>query len=97
MRFSVCEVETDIFMYLGLKVMSFFQENAVDLHSLGRIPQHPRQRSGGSHIDSVKGMSLLLGVLPVTRPKSNVCTALTTQKNKENIGNISHAQNTIVF
>jgi len=50
MRFSVCEVETAIFMYLVLKVLSFIQENTVDLHTLGRVPQHPRRRSRGNHL-----------------------------------------------
>jgi len=53
--FSVCEVEIAIFMYLALKVLSFFQENAVDLHSLGRILEHP----GGNRLDPVKGMSVI--------------------------------------
>jgi hypothetical protein len=41
--------------------MSLTQGNAVDLHSVGRVPQHSRRRSewgGGGRIDPVKNMTL---------------------------------------
>jgi hypothetical protein len=87
--------------------MSLTQENAVDLHSLGRVFLHLRWRLGGGgeyrSCQKHDSMSLhdlvrcryLLDVSFITSLKSNLCTALTTRNTTENITVfISHAQNT---
>jgi len=72
------------------RILSVTQENAVDLHSVGRFPQYSRRRSGGKkHADPVKNISFYhcttffnnycsLFFRCKTSPQPNLYTALTT-------------------
>jgi hypothetical protein len=85
--------------------MIFAQENAVDLHSVGRVPLRAATMVGGKHTGPGKNMSPslhvflstghhLLAVSLVTRLKSNSCTALTTQNSTKNNCIFSYIPNT---
>lgn len=68
------------------------QENAVDLHSMGTVPEDSRRRL----LKTNTGPHLLCFPF-VTNLKSKVCTGLTTQNITENDSIISHARNTIAL
>jgi hypothetical protein len=86
--------------YSSTSLLSITQENSVDLHSTGTVPQHSRQRS----CENVQILSKTFVYITAwhsnfvtTNLKSNLRTPLKKRDTTDNISTASYAQNTTVL